>query len=57
MRPCSKRIFGGGVLTKMDDLLLDLPTFAVGAHGLIVGAVLLTVTLYLDRSYVDGAPL
>jgi hypothetical protein len=38
----------------MHNLLLDLPTFTVGAHRLVVGAVLLTVPLYLDRSYVDG---
>ncbi len=38
----------------MDNLLLDLPLLAVGAHGLVVGSVLLTVPLNLDGSYVDG---
>ena len=38
----------------MDNLLLDLATFTIRAHGLVVGAVLLAFPLYLDRSYVDG---
>ena len=38
----------------MHYLLLDLATFTVGAHGLVVGSVLLTVPLKLDRSYVDA---
>jgi hypothetical protein len=38
----------------MHYLLLDLATFAVGANSLIVSAVLLTVPLYLDGSYVDS---
>jgi hypothetical protein len=45
------------MLSEMDDHLLDLATFAVGAHGLVVGAVLLTVPLDADRSYVDGSSL
>ncbi len=40
----------------MDNLLLDLPLLTVGAHGLVVGSVLLTVPLNLDSSYVDGGP-
>ena len=39
---------------EMDNILLDLPSFTVGANGLVVGAVLLTVPLYVDGSYVDG---
>jgi hypothetical protein len=45
------------VLSQMDNLLLDLPLLTVGAHSLVVGAVLLSVPLYLDRSYVDGSSL
>ncbi len=37
----------------MNYLLLDLAAFTVGANSLIVRAVLLTIPLYLDRSYVD----
>jgi hypothetical protein len=39
----------------MDNLLLYLALLAVGAHSLVVGAVLLTVPLNVDRSYVDGS--
>jgi hypothetical protein len=39
----------------MDNLLLDLALLTVGAHGLVVGAVLLSVPLNLDSSYVDGS--
>jgi hypothetical protein len=42
------------VLSQVNHLLLDLAAFTVGAHGLVVGAVLLAFPLYLDRSYVDG---
>ena len=41
----------------MNYFLLDLPTFTVGANSLVVGAVLLTVPLNLDRPYVDAALL
>ena len=36
-------------------ILLDLPLLTVGAHSLIVGTVLFTVPLDVDRSYVDGS--
>ena len=39
----------------MDNLLLDLALLTVGAHGLVISAVPLTVQLYVDRSYVDGS--
>jgi hypothetical protein len=39
----------------MDDLLPDLALLTIGAHGLIVGAVLLSVPLYVDCSYIDGS--
>jgi hypothetical protein len=38
----------------MHYLLLNLPTFTIGAHGLVVGAVLLTIPLNFDCSYVDA---
>jgi hypothetical protein len=38
----------------MDNLLLYLALLTVGPYGLVVGAVLLTIPLYVDRSYVDG---
>jgi hypothetical protein len=38
----------------MDNLLFHLTLRTVGAHGLVVGAVLLSVPLDVDRSYVDG---
>jgi hypothetical protein len=38
----------------MDNLLLDLTTLTVRAYSLVVGAVLLTVPLDVDDSYVDG---
>jgi len=38
----------------MHYLLLDLATFTIRAYSLVVGAVLLTVPLNLDRSYVDA---
>jgi hypothetical protein len=38
----------------MNYLLLDLAAFPVGTDGLVVGAVLLTVPLDVDGSYVDG---
>jgi len=37
--------------------LLDLPVLSVGAHCLVVGAVLLSVPLDVDSSYVDGGSL
>ncbi len=37
----------------MDNLLLDLAAFTVGAYSLVVGAVLFTVPLNIDSSYVD----
>ena len=40
----------------MDNLLLHLALLTVGTHGLIIGAVLLTVPVYLDRPYVDVGP-
>ena len=39
----------------MHHILLDLATLTVGTYRLVVGAVLLTVPVYLDRSYVDGS--
>jgi hypothetical protein len=39
----------------MDDLLPDLALLTIRAYGLVVGTVLLTVPLYVDRSYVDGS--
>ena len=38
----------------MHYLLLHLPLLTVGTYGLVVGAVLLTVPLDVDGSYVDG---
>jgi hypothetical protein len=43
------------MLPEMDNLLLHLALLTVGAHSLVVGAVLFTVPLYVDRSYVDGS--
>jgi hypothetical protein len=40
------------MLSEMDNLLLDLALLTVRAYSLIVGAVLLTVPLYVDRSNV-----
>jgi hypothetical protein len=45
------------MLSQVNYLLLDLPLLPVGAHSLVVGAVLLSVPLDVDRSYVDGGPL
>jgi hypothetical protein len=45
------------VLSQVDNLLLDLPLLTIGANGLVVGAVLLTVPLDVDRSYVDSGSL
>jgi hypothetical protein len=42
------------MLPEMHYLLLDLPLITVGAYSLIVGTVLFTVPLYVDRSYVDA---
>jgi hypothetical protein len=44
------------VLSQVNYLLPYLAAFTltVGAHGLVVGAVLLVFPLCLDRSYVDG---
>jgi hypothetical protein len=39
----------------MDYFLLDLAALTVGTDSLIVGAVLLSVSLNVDRSYVDGS--
>jgi hypothetical protein len=41
----------------MDNLLLHLALLTVGTHGLIIGAVLLSVPVYLDRPYVDVGSL
>ena len=43
------------MLSQVNYLLLYLADFTltVGAHGLVVGTVLLAFPLYLDRSYVD----
>jgi hypothetical protein len=38
----------------MDNLLLDLALLTVRAYSSIVGAVLLTIPLEVDRSYVNG---
>jgi hypothetical protein len=43
------------MLPKVDNLLLHLAPLTVGAYSLVVGAVLFTVPLYVDRSYVDGS--
>jgi hypothetical protein len=43
------------MLSKMHNVLLHLALLTVGAHGLVVGTVLFTVPLYVDRSYVDGS--
>ena len=40
------------MLPEMHNVLLDLALLTIGAHSLIVGAVPLTVPLYVDRSYV-----
>ena len=42
------------MFSQMDNLLLDLALLTVGTHRLVVGAVLITIPLNLDRSYVDG---
>jgi hypothetical protein len=42
------------MLSQMDNHLLDLPFLTIGAHSLVVGAVLLSVSLDVDCSYVDG---
>jgi hypothetical protein len=38
----------------MDNLLLDLATFTIRAHSLVVGAVLLSIPADIDGPYVDG---
>ena len=43
------------MLSEMDNLLLHLALLTVGTHSLVISAVLFTVSLYLDRSYVDGS--
>jgi hypothetical protein len=43
------------MLPEMHNVLLDLALLTVGAYSLVVGAVPLTVSLYVDRSYVDGS--
>jgi len=40
------------MLSEMDNLLLYLALLTVGPYSLVVGAVLLTVPLYVDRSNV-----
>ena len=40
------------MLSEMDNLLLHLALLTVRPYGLVVGAVPLTVPLYVDRSYV-----
>ena len=40
------------MLSEMDNHLLHLALLTVGAYSLVVGAVPLTVPLYVDRSYV-----
>ncbi len=41
----------------MGNLLFDFATLTIGPYSLVVGAVLLTISLNLDFSYVDDAPL
>src|SRR5688572_11853343 len=43
------------MLPEMDNLLLDLALLTVGTNSLVVGTVLFTVPLYVDRSYVDSS--
>jgi len=45
------------MFSEMDNLLLHLALLTVGTDSLIIGAVLLSVPVYLDRSYVDGSSL
>jgi hypothetical protein len=40
------------MLSEMDNLLLDLAAFTVGAYSLVVSTVLLTVPLYVHHPYV-----
>jgi hypothetical protein len=40
------------MLPEMHNFLLDLALLTVGAHSLVISAVLFTVPLYVDRSYV-----
>ena len=44
------------MLSQVNYLLLDRAAFTVGAHSLVIGAVLLSVPLDVDGSYVDGGP-
>jgi hypothetical protein len=43
------------MLSEMDNLLLHFTLLTVGTNSLIVGTVLLSVPLDVDRSYVDGS--
>jgi hypothetical protein len=38
----------------MHHFLFDFTLLTVGTHRLVVGAILLSVTLDVDGSYVDG---
>jgi hypothetical protein len=42
------------MLPEMHNVLLYLALLTIRAHGLVVGTVLFTVPLYVDRSYVDA---
>ena len=45
------------MLPEMHNVLLDLALLTVGTNSLVVGTVLFTVPLYVDRSYVDGSSI
>ena len=53
--PCLYGVLWCAVLSKMDNFLLHFTLLPVGPYSLIVGTVLLSVSLYVDRSYVDGS--
>jgi hypothetical protein len=42
------------MLSEMDNLLFYPSALTVGPYSLVVGAVSLSVSLYVHRSYVDG---
>ena len=44
------------MFSDMHYLLLYPALLSIGTNGLVIGAVLLSVPLYFDGSYVDGAP-
>jgi hypothetical protein len=43
------------MLSKVDNLLLNLPLLSVRPNSLVEGTVLVTVPINLDLSYVDAA--